>query len=67
MIIFEDECVDCPKEMGCIGNSCIYKNVPHFYCDECKDETDIYDYEGRQLCISCIENRLRKIGVNDAY
>lgn len=63
MIRFEDECVGCPTEMGCLGNSCKYNKVPHFYCDECGDEVDegdLYEFDGQQLCIDCIEERLPK-------
>lgn len=38
MIRFEDECVGCPPEMGCLGDGCRYRNVPHIYCDICGEE-----------------------------
>ena len=38
MIKFEDECVGCPTELGCIGEACRYRNVPHVYCDICGEE-----------------------------
>ena len=51
MVRFEDECVGCPTEMGCLGNSCPYRNVPHLYCDKCGEEFDeLYDLDGEQLC-----------------
>ena len=59
MINVENECVSCG--FPCLGNSCPYRNVPHYYCDECGDETEIYHYDGEQLCISCIERRLDKV------
>lgn len=40
MIIYEDECVGCPKEMGCLGDACSNMNVPHYYCDRCGEEFD---------------------------
>lgn len=61
MIEYEDECVDCPPNMGCLGNSCPNRNVPHFYCDECDDETTLYEFNGRQLCINCIVNELEEV------
>ena len=64
MIVFKDDCVDCPAGMGCLGNTCPYKNVPHFYCDECNNEVgecELYIFEGEQLCLSCIEERLPKV------
>ena len=35
---YEDECVGCPKELGCMGNACPNRNVPHYDCDECGEE-----------------------------
>lgn len=53
---YENECVGCPKEMGCRGDSCPYKNVPHFICDKCEDEVDtLYNFDGRQMCEACIK------------
>ena len=64
MIKYEDECVDC-KSMGlpCYGTACPNRNVPHFYCDECGDEGDIYEFDGEELCIYCIEHRLEPVTV----
>ena len=55
MIEFTDECVGCPKEMGCLGNSCPHMSVPHYYCDYCGDELpDGYiEYDGGEYCESC--------------
>ena len=61
MIIVENECVDCPREMGCLGESCPNMNVPHFYCDKCKEEETLYHYDDEQLCINCIKERLEKV------
>ena len=55
----EDECVDCG--LPCLGNSCPNRNVPRFYCDDCGDEAQLYDFDGEELCISCIEKRLDKV------
>ena len=65
MIRFENECVGCPKEMGCIGDACPYMNVPHYYCDKCKEETDIYHFDDRHLCIDCIEKLLDKVNFEE--
>lgn len=59
MITYEDECVSCG--LPCLGSSCPNRNVPHFYCDECEDEADLFEYDEEQLCIKCIEERLTKI------
>ena len=58
MIILEDECVNCPPEMGCLGNSCPNKSVPHYICDKCDEEDILYEFEDRQLCSSCILDEL---------
>lgn len=54
MIEFENECVGCPPEMGCLGSTCKYINVPHYYCDECGDESKLYEYENKELCENCL-------------
>lgn len=61
MIQYEDECVGCG--FPCIGEGCHYKNVPHFYCDECGTEDEIYEFEDEQLCIDCIRARLTPVTV----
>lgn len=54
-IFYEDECVGCPPEIGCLGSSCRYKNVPHLVCDECKREFDkLYLYDSLQVCEGCL-------------
>lgn len=63
MIRIEDDCVDCG--LHCLGNSCPYKNVFHFYCDGCGYEEDLYHYDGKQLCINCIVKKLRKVKAED--
>jgi hypothetical protein len=57
----EDECVGCPPEIGCFGNSCPYKNVTRYYCDFCEDEAPLYYFDGCELCLDCIEKRLDKV------
>lgn len=64
MITYENECVGCPKEMGCLGDSCPNRNVPRLYCDNCKDEVDaLYYWDGQELCIDCIIKDLEKVEV----
>ena len=56
MTVYEDDCVGCPPEMGCLGNTCPFKNVPHYYCDMCGREyehDDLREYEGGEICESC--------------
>ena len=59
MIEYENECVNCG--FSCMGIMCPHHRVPHFYCDECDEETDIYEYDGEQLCIDCIKDKLEKV------
>ena len=58
MITIENECVGCPKELGCLGSSCPNREVTRHYCDECGEETKLYEFEGKELCIDCIEKYL---------
>lgn len=62
MIKYEDECVGCSSlGLPCLGTSCINRNVPHWYCDECGDEDELYEFEGQELCINCIAGKLEKV------
>ena len=56
-----NECVGCPPNMGCLGDSCPHRNVPRFYCDKCGEETTLYHYDGEELCIECIKERLEEV------
>ena len=61
MISYENECVDCGKP--CVSY-CRYKNVPHFYCDKCDEESSVlYDYEGDQLCADCLLESVPEVEV----
>ena len=62
MIKYEDECVGCPPEMGCLGNSCPNKNVPYYYCDICGEVVDSYfDINGEMVCNDCAHNLLTEM------
>ena len=56
-----NECVGCPPEMGCMGSACPNRNVERFYCDKCGQETTLYHYEGKELCIECIAEELEVV------
>lgn len=56
----KNECVDCG--LPCVS-TCPHKNVIRFYCDKCGEETQLYYYDGQELCIDCIEKRLEKVEV----
>lgn len=59
MIEFENECVDCG--LPCIYESCKYYKVARFYCDECGNEGELYWFDGEQLCLDCIAQRLERV------
>lgn len=45
MVKYENECMGCTSiGLHCIGSSCRNRNVPHFYCDECGEEEELYVY-----------------------
>lgn len=53
MIKVENECVGCPKEMGCLSN-CPYRDVMIYVCDNCGNETGVlYRYNGTEYCENC--------------
>ena len=62
MIKCENECVGCPKEMGCMGDSCPNRNVKHLYCDKCGDDVEeLYNFLGEELCEECLLKAFEKI------
>lgn len=67
MIRYENECVGCPPEMGCMGAACRYRKVPHYYCDECDKEETLFKFEGEELCITCIKKRLEMVEGSDEW
>ena len=59
MIKYEDECVGCPPERGCLGSACPNRNVPRYYCDRCGEEVDAYfDIDGEMICDDCAHDIL---------
>lgn len=61
MVRYENDCVDCG--IAC-SQSCRLKSVPHFYCDNCKDEADeLYEFDGYQLCPECVLKGLKKVEI----
>lgn len=58
MIRYENECVGCPEDMGCLGSVCPYIKVPRLYCDECGNEEDtLYSYHDKAFCAECFLER----------
>lgn len=66
MIKTENECVGCPDGLPCIYESCPFWAVTRFYCDKCKNDVDVlYWWDGQQLCLDCIEQRLERVEIDD--
>ena len=64
-VVYEDECVSCHRELGCLGNSCPNKNVPHLICDKChEDVDDLYETENGQLCAECVLEMFEKVRID---
>lgn len=62
MVRILNECCDCATDgYRCQGEYCSRRRVEHFYCDACGDETKLYYYDGKQLCIDCVENELEYV------
>jgi hypothetical protein len=60
-----NECLNCPSEMGCIGDACPNKHVARFYCDECGAEEILYYYEDEELCLDCLTEKFDKVDCSD--
>lgn len=66
MIKYENECVGCPPEMGCMGDSCPNRDVQHLYCDRCgEDCEELFIFDGEELCEDCLKNSLERITLFD--
>lgn len=66
MIVIGSDCVDCPKELGCIFSACPYYKVVRFVCDECNEESDdLYWFGSDQLCPECALKQLEKVEFED--
>lgn len=50
---YENYCVSCPSEIGCLGRSCPYVDVPVDYCDVCGREGATYRIDGEDYCEEC--------------
>lgn len=66
MIVIGSECVDCPKELGCIFSACPYYRVVHYICDHCEEEVeDLFYWGNEQLCSDCALKQLEKVEFED--
>lgn len=62
MTIMRDNCVDC-RSVGlpCQGIFCEnHTPTEVLVCDECSEATNIYSFEGKELCLDCISKLLDK-------
>ena len=60
MIRVESGCVDCG--LPCMHETCPNYKVVVYECDCCGDEVDVlYDFDGQELCLDCIENKLERV------
>lgn len=60
MIRYEDERRGCAVPgYPCIGSSCVYKNVPHHYCDVCNTKNAPYHIYGCDYCKEHTEELLQ--------
>lgn len=60
MIRYENECVGCPTEMGCLGKACPYVDVPVYVCDECESDDAEYQIDGHEYCEDCAKKYLQE-------
>ena len=58
---YEDQCVGCPAEIGCLGSSCPYKNVPVDYCDDCGSMGARYIIDHEDYCEDCAKHYLQEV------
>ena len=67
MVKTENDCCNCAvPAYPCLGDSCPKRHSKHFYCDECGDETVLYEYDGElQLCEDCLLARFDVVNGNE--
>ena len=66
MIEYENQCVGCPPEMGCLGSSCPNRRVPIMTCDKCGEQVDaLYWHDGAQYCADCVLTELERVKLDD--
>ena len=59
MIRTESGCVDCG--LPCLHSACPHYEHVVYECDNCEEESKLYWFNGKQLCISCIEEQLEEV------
>lgn len=58
---YENRCVGCPAEMGCLGHTCSNRNVPVNHCDQCGNEGVEYKVNDEDYCEGCVEQYLLEV------
>lgn len=65
MIEIRNDCCGCATESyPCMGSLCPMRSTKHYICDCCGDdvgEGELYQFDGEQLCIDCIRERLEVV------
>lgn len=65
MVMYRNECCGCAVPgYPCLGDLCSLRRVPYWACDDCgalSDDVDIYDFDGKDLCLDCVADRLKKV------
>ena len=59
MKIKVNNCVDCGKP--CMLFCPLRDDSYTWVCDECGEETQLYEWEGKELCLDCLEKYLDKV------
>lgn len=64
--VYEDECCGCAvPAYPCMGSACPNRNVPHYFCDKCKEEFEpeaLYVTEDdEEICSECLLNRYETV------
>ena len=66
MKYIESGCVDCG--LPCLYSACPYYEVVVHECDECEEQCVVlYHFDGQELCIDCIKQRLEVVEGTDTY
>ena len=62
MTKYRNECVGCPPEMGCLGNSCPNRSIPYLVCDKCGYEVGkLYKADDKEVCEDCLLDMFERI------
>jgi hypothetical protein len=57
---FESDCVMCGRPERC-GSCRFNEKLPHYYCDKCEHQDTLYRYNGEELCIDCLIEKLEVV------